>query len=89
MDEQVQAESRPWYVDTIDFVARAAATNRFMSPQLSNNTMYYVDQNGNTVPMGQPTMKGAAPAGVALLNSPVVLLAGLALVGVLLYKLVK
>lgn len=91
MDEQVtvQQEARPWYVDTLDFVVKAAATKRFSSPQLDNGTMYYIDNNGNAVPMGQPLTNGQRPGAVGLVDSRVIMLAGLALAGVLLYKLVK
>ena len=88
MDGEVQSAERPWYVDTLDFVIKAAATKRFSSPQLDNGTMYYVDNNGNAVPMGQPLNNGIAqPMGI--IDSRVIMLAGLALAGVLLYKLVK
>lgn len=92
MDEnQITAtDSGPaWWEQTIDFVARAAAMKRFSSPQLTSGQSYYIDQNGNAVPMGQPLPGQMQPGGIGLIDSRLVMLAGLALGAVLLYKLVK
>lgn len=92
MDETqiTNTDSGPtWYQQTIDFVVRAAAAKRFASPQLQNGQSYYVDPNGNVVPMGQPLPGQLKAGGLGVVDSRIVMLAGLALAGVLLYKLVK
>jgi hypothetical protein len=89
MDETQTTAGASWWEDTLDFVVRAAATKRFASPQLQSGLSYYIDASGNAVPMGQPLPGQYPMQGAQLLNSPVVMLAGLALAAVLLYKLVK
>lgn len=91
MDEQVVAQdSGPaWWENTIDFVVRAAAAKRFASPQLQNGQSYYVDASGNVVPMGQAVAGATTQAVNAVATNPLLMLAGLALAGVILYKLVK
>jgi hypothetical protein len=78
-----------WWEDTLNFVVRAAAVKQFSSPKLQNGQSYYVDANGQVLAMGQQVPLLQNQNAAALLSSPMVMLAGLALVGVLLYKLVK
>lgn len=88
-DNAASADSVSWWQDTLNFVVRAAATKKFASPQLQSGQSYYVDGSGNVLPMGQAAPIIANQTAGAVLNNPMVMLAGLALVGVLIYKLVK
>ncbi|KRB70492.1 hypothetical protein [Noviherbaspirillum sp. Root189] len=91
MDEdQTTVDSGPaWWQQTLDFVVKAAATKKFSTPQLQNGQSYYVDQNGNVVPTGQIINRVPGQLANTMASNPMVMLAGLALVGVVLYKLVK
>jgi hypothetical protein len=75
-----------WWEQTLDYVVRAAADKNFRQPQLQNGQSYFVDQNGNVIPAGRPTPNGMAP-GMQGMN-PLLIAAGVLIVGVLLYKLV-
>lgn len=88
MDEQNQTGAS-WWENTLDFVVRAAAAKQFAAPQLQNGQSYYVDQAGNVLPMGAYASAGSAQIANAATSNRWVMLAGLALAGVLLYKLVK
>lgn len=89
MDGTQTTDSGAWWENTLDFVVRAAAAKRFASPQLQNGQSYYVDNFGNVVPTGQVIPGAPVQAAGALLSNPLVMLAALALTGVLLFKLVK
>ncbi|HYD63322.1 MAG TPA: hypothetical protein VEC35_23400 [Noviherbaspirillum sp.] len=83
------ADSGPaWYEVLIGDVVRAAAMKKYATPQLQNGQSYYVDNYGNVVPTGQ-VVPGQGQVANALAANPLVMLAALALTGVLLYKLVK
>lgn len=89
MDETATTQDSPaWWENTLDFVVRAAAAKRFTSPQLQSGQSYYVDGNGNVLPMGQ--MVPGQPINTnAALGNPMVMLAGLAIGFLIIYKLVK
>lgn len=89
MDETQSGDGVSWWQDTLDFVVRAAAVKRFSTPQLQSGQSYYVDANGNVLPSGYPAPGAMPQAAASALSNPMVMMAGLALVGVLLYKLVK
>lgn len=82
-------EGPAWWESTIDYVVRAAAAKRFASPQLQNGQSYYVDQSGNVVPTGQVVPSAQNQIANSITANPLVMLAVVALTGVLLYKLVK
>lgn len=82
--ETAAVEQPAWWQQTIDFVIKSAAVKQFQTPQLQSGLMYQLDQNGNPVAIGQVHPYGTTVAQVT--SNPLVLLVGVALVGLLIFK---
>lgn len=74
----------PWYQSTIDFVIRAAASNAFAPTQ--QNQQYIVDAQGRLVPAGSVLLGTQVKA---TQQNPLIVMGAIAIVGLLLFKLVK
>lgn len=77
------AAAPSWWEQTLGTVITAAANKKFSS--LQPGVQYQVDANGNPVPMGVAhTSSSVVPA-----SNPLVILALVAIAGLVIYKLVK
>jgi len=74
-----------WWQDTLGFVIKAAAVDRYSPKQIQSTGQYQVDQYGNLVPMGS----GVQITGQTSINNNLMMYAVLALGAVLLYSMVK
>lgn len=86
MDQTTTEKS--WWEGTLDYVIRSAADSRYRQPQLQAGVSYVMDASGNLVPAGTNYRPAGQVVQQAAAN-PVILFAGLAIVGLLIYKMVK
>lgn len=74
-----------WWQDTLGFVVKAAAIDRYTPKPIQPTGQYQLDRNGNLVPMGT----GVYTTGQTTVSNNLVMYAALALGAVLLYSAMK
>lgn len=79
------SSSGTWWQDTLGFVIKAAAVDRYSPKPIKQTGQYQLDQYGNLVPMGT----GIQVTGQTSINNNLVMYAALALGAVLLYSAMK
>lgn len=79
------AGSAPWYQQTLDFVIRAAAVDRYTPKPVQQTGQYQLDQYGNLAQMGS----GISVTGQTSFNNNLVMYAALAIGAVFLFSVMK